>query len=278
MTNVKTKKSDFPYLHGFSHEEQDRLRQQARFTESSIYYDIDFTGAKTLLEVGCGVGAQSEILLRRFPEIHLTGIDKSATQLKAAKEQLTKVPWAKKRFDLKVEDAESLNFASKSFDAAFLCWVLEHMSSPQKVLSEVRRVVKPGGQVVINEVMNSSFFLDPYSPATWQYWMAFNEYQNSIGGDPFIGMKLGNLLLTQGFSQIETKIKTWHYDNRHPDKRKEFIDFWSSLLLSASDQLVKTKFTTAEVVKTMKQELKAVSNDPNAVFHFSFMQAKARVY
>ncbi len=275
---MKKTTSDFPYVHGFSVDEQERLRQQARFTEHSIYHDLDFTGCEHLLEVGCGVGAQTEILLRRFPHLKITGIDKSKKQLQAARAHLKSLPWTAGRTKLEEEDATQMGFKAKSFDGAFLCWVLEHMSDPSKVLSEVRRVLKPGGMIVVNEVMNSSFFLDPYSPATWQYWMAFNDYQNDIGGDPFIGMKLGNLLLSQGFSSIQTKAKTWHYDNRTPDKRKEFIDFWSSLLLSAADQLIKTNYVSQEVVTKMKDELKLVANDPNAVFHFTFMQAYARVY
>ena len=50
----------------------------------------------------------------------------------------------------------------------------------------------------ITEVMNSSFFLDPYSPNVWRYWMAFNDFQYDHGGDPFVGAKLGNLLLAGG--------------------------------------------------------------------------------
>ena len=44
------------------------------------------------------------------------------------------------------------------------------------------------------------------------------------------------------------------------------------------DQLIKAKRVTEEVVKGAEKELTAVANDPNAVFHFSFMQAKAKVY
>lgn len=62
------------YLHGFSGTEQQRLMTQARLLESSIFGQIDYSGARRLLEVGSGVGAQTEILLRRFPELHVTGV------------------------------------------------------------------------------------------------------------------------------------------------------------------------------------------------------------
>lgn len=273
--NDKSAKKDFPYLHGFSSVEQERLRRQARFAEHTIYQNVNFSETKKVLEVGCGVGAQSEILLRRFPDIHLTGVDLSDKQLAAASESLSKLSYAKNRFDLHQMNAENLSFAEK-FDGAFLCFVLEHVPDPRRVLSEIRRVLQPGGILYVTEVLNSSFFLEPYSPHVLKYWMAFNDYQYDQKGDPFMGAKLGNLLMQIGFRNIETEVKTWFLDNRHPQKRKEMIEFWSELLLSASDQLVAANYVTTEIVEGMKKEMAAVANDPNAVFFFSFIQAKAK--
>jgi len=273
-----TNKSDFPYLHGFSETEQNRLRQQARFAEHTIYQDINLSGSKKLLEVGCGVGAQSEILLRRFPDLKLFGIDLSEKQLISAKAQLKSLPFAKGRFDIQKMNAENMSFDSNTFDSAFLCWVLEHIPNPLNVLSEVRRVLSPGSTVYITEVLNSSFFLDPYSPNVWKYWMAFNDYQYENAGDPFVGAKLGNLLMSLGFRDIKTSIKTWHLDNREPEKRKETIDFWTDLLMSGASQLINEKVIDKELADNAYKELKAVASNPNAVFFYSFVQASAKVY
>ena len=105
--NDKSAKKDFPYLHGFSPVEQERLRRQARFAEHTIYQNVNFSSTKSVLEVGCGVGAQSEILLRRFPDIHLTGVDLSSTQLAAAKASLSKLSYADKRYDLHQMNADN---------------------------------------------------------------------------------------------------------------------------------------------------------------------------
>ena len=273
-----TSTTDFPYLHGFSAVEQARLVKQAQIAETTIFHDIDYSGARRLLEVGSGVGAQTEILLRRFPDVHVSCVDLSEVQLQAAKQNLATMPWCRDRYSLQQADASRLPFGARDFDAAFLCWVLEHVPSPARVLSEVRRVLAPGAPVYITEVMNASFLLDPYSPNVWRYWMAFNDFQIDSGGDPFIGAKLGNLLLAGGYRDVTTQIKTFHFDNREPARRKTMIAFWEELLLSAADQLIEAGKVTAEIVEGVRREMHQVQNDPDAVFFYSFVQARAIVY
>lgn len=270
--------SDTVYLHGFSPTEQARLQRQARIAEATIFRNIDYTGAKRLLEVGSGVGAQTEILLRRFPDLHVTCVDLSEAQLNAARANLGNMAWLDGRYALQRADATDLPFEARSFDSAFLCWVLEHVPSPARVLSEVRRVLAPGSPVYITEVMNSSFLLDPYSPNVWRYWMAFNDFQYEHGGDPFVGAKLGNLLLAGGYRDVTTEIKTFHFDNREPARRKVMIAFWEDLLLSAADKLMEAGAVTQDVVDGMRQEMQQVQSDPNAVFFYGFVQARAIVY
>lgn len=266
------------YLHGFSDTEQNRLLKQARLLEATLFNQIDYTGARRLLEVGSGVGAQTEILLRRFPELHVTGVDLSEAQLAAARANLQNLPWCRERYDLQQADAGNLPFEPRQFDAAFLCWVLEHVPSPARVLSEVRRVLAPGSPVYVTEVMNASFLLHPYSPNVWRYWMAFNDFQYDHGGDPFVGAKLGNLLLAGGFRDVQTDIKTLHLDNREPARRKTMIAFWEELLLSAAEPLLQSGSVSEDVVNGMRREMQEVQSDPDAVFFYSFVQARATVY
>lgn len=275
---MSTPGTDIPYLHGFSPVEQARLVKQARIAESTVFRNIDYSGAQRLLEVGSGVGAQTEILLRRFPDLHATCVDLSQPQIEAARDNLGRMPWLAGRYALQVADATDLPFEPRSFDSAFLCWVLEHVPSPARVLSEVRRVLSPGAPVYVTEVMNASFLLDPYSPNVWRYWMAFNDFQIESGGDPFVGAKLGNLLLAGGYRDVTTEIKTFHFDNREPARRKTMIAFWQELLLSAADQLLAAGKVTAEIVDGVRREMHQVQSDPNAVFFYSFVQARATVY
>ena len=265
------------YVHGFTREEQDRLKRQARFLEHRIHDRLPFWKSRRLLEVGCGVGAQTEILLRHFPDLHVTGIDASETNLERARENLSALSWTEGRYDLGVEDAQRLSFGTDSFDSAFICWLLEHVGDPMRVLSEVRRVLRPAAPVVVTEVQNATFFIDPYSPHTMAYWLAFNDHQLELGGDPFVGAKLGNLLLALGYRDITTKVRNIHLDNRAPGERAEFLAFWTELLLSGAPVLVEAGKVAAETVEGMKEELGRVAHDPNAVFFYSFIQARGHV-
>jgi ubiquinone/menaquinone biosynthesis C-methylase UbiE len=265
------------YVHGFTRDEQDRLYHQARFLEHRVHEGLPLRRAKHLLEVGCGVGAQTDILLRRHPDLHVTGIDASPTNLERAKRHVEGLPWAAGRADFALGDAGAMSFAADSFDSAFLCWILEHVADPMLVLSETRRVLRHGAPIVVTEVMNATFFLEPYSPNTLGYWMAFNDRQLELGGDPFVGAKLGNLLQAVGYRDIEIEVKPIHLDNRFPGERAEFIAYWTELLLSGAPGLQAAGKVSAAVVAGMKRELQEVAHSPNAVFFYCFVQARARV-
>lgn len=273
---TKAKDKAAGYLHGYTPREQDRLYHQARFLEDHVFDGVNFNGAKHIIEVGCGVGAQTEILIERFPQLKITGIDASDAQIKRATKHLTA---AIKTGHVKLSKADALAmpFADDTFDGAFITWFLEHVADPVGILKEVHRSMKHGGVIFCNEVLNNSFFVHPYSPATQQYWFAFNDHQWNLKGDPYVGAKLGNYLQEAGFGEIETTFSYWHLDNRQPKLRGRFFDYWSDLLLSGAPELEKAGKVTHAIVAEMASELQKLKEDPNAAFFLGFMKAKAVV-
>jgi len=265
------------YIHGYSEVEQERLRRQAELTEFEIYSEVNFSMVENLLEVGCGVGAQTQILLRRFPRLKATCIDINDAQLEAARRTLGDLDYARGRHEVLKMNAEKMSFPDSTYGAAFVCWVMEHMPNPMRVLSEIRRVLKPGGRVVITEVMNFSYFLDPYCPAIWKFWMMFNDFQYDRGGDPFVGVKLGTFLRDAGFTDVRTNVKLMFADKREPELRTKLLRDREELMLSAADELLKSGQVDVELVEAMKKEFTEVLKNPNAITFDSFMQATARV-
>ena len=273
----KKKKKNRVYIHGFSKEEQDRLRAQAEFMEFLVYRDVNFSQIDNLLEVGGGVGAQTQILLRRFPKLKVTSIDINDRQLLEAREHLSSLAYAKDRYEIHNMNAEKMTFPENSFQGAFLCWVLEHVPDASRILAEVRRVLAPNSKIFITEVMNFAFFLDPYCPAIWKFWMTLNDFQYERGGDPFVGVKLGTFLRNAGFSDVKTNILTLYADNREPELRERVILHWQDLIMSAVDELLSQGRVNQELVDAMKKEFRDILKNPNAILFDSFMQASARV-
>ena len=270
----KSTKSATDYLHGFTKDEQDRLYKQARVHEDIIFNNIDFKEQNRVIEIGSGVGAQTQILLERFPHLQIDCIDASPAQIKRASQTLKKLIDAKK-VKIHQADAMQLPFPDEQFDGAFICWLLEHVQNPIGVLEEARRVLKSGGIIYCNEVLNSTFYLHPYSPHTLKYWFEFNDYQWSIKGDPFIGGKLANYMIKAGYQNITTKVLTHQYDNRTPKKRAAFLEYWANLLLSGAPGLLENGRVNQETVEGMRNELMTLRNDPDSVIFYSWILARA---
>jgi phosphatidylethanolamine/phosphatidyl-N-methylethanolamine N-methyltransferase len=99
---------------------------------------------ETMLEVGIGTGLN----LPLYPaSCRLTGIDLSQDMLDKAVERAQKL--AMPNVVLKVMDATSMDFAENEFDKAVATYTISAVPDPVAVLREMRRVVKPGGVLVI---------------------------------------------------------------------------------------------------------------------------------
>ncbi|MBW4609618.1 MAG: class I SAM-dependent methyltransferase [Hassallia sp. WJT32-NPBG1] len=264
------------YIHGFTKSEQDRLIRQSTFFEPYIYTDIDFSKCSHILEVGCGVGAQIQLLLRRWPHLKVTGVDISQSQINRAREFL-KPHIDSGRVSLHVSDGRYLPFADNSFDGAFVCFVLEHTSEPLILLKELKRIMQSGSPLYCTEAFNNSLYIDPPCPSFETYWKIFNDHQKELQGDPNVGMKLCNLALKADFSETTLSDVSTHLDNRNKNakQREFFVDMWTECFLSVAPELLSHNKITADLVEKIKNELHSIKSNPDSVFVYSLMQLKA---
>jgi SAM-dependent methyltransferase len=261
------------YLHGYTDEERDRLRVQAGALAPWVHRDLPYAHRRRLTEIGSGTGAQLALLLDAFPGLHVTGVDHAADQVAAA-EQVLGGPAHASRRTLVHAAAERLPFEDGAFDAAFLCWILEHAASPAPVVRELHRVLEPGAPVVVTEVMNRTLYLDPAAPHTMRYWDAFNRHQLALGGDPYVGAKLGHHLHHAGFRRIDARPGDIIFDDRSPATRAAFCVYFRDLLLSAAPGLLGAGVIDACDVDGMRAELDALGRGDGGVFFYAFVQAR----
>jgi phosphatidylethanolamine/phosphatidyl-N-methylethanolamine N-methyltransferase len=97
-----------------------------------------------VLEVGIGTGLNLPLYP---PAVRLTGIDLSQEMLDKAVQRVETL--AMPNVTLKVMDATSLDFADDEFDKAVATYTISAVPDPIAVLTQMRRVVRPGGIIVI---------------------------------------------------------------------------------------------------------------------------------
>ncbi len=269
--------SEAGYVHGYTPGEQQRLVAQSLSLEPWVFERVDFAASRRVLEVGCGVGAQLKILARRFPHLHLTGVDRSPTQLEAARVVLAEEIRAGK-VDLALADGGAMAFQPGSFDAAFLCWVLEHAPRPRTLLEGLRRVLTPNAIVYATEVFNASLFLRPACPAVTEFWAKLNARQLELEGDPFVGVRLGNLFREAGYPSVQTWPVVFHLDSgwRDAGKRRAFFEYWRQLFHSAVPGLASAGMATPDLGRRLDEDFARLAADPEAIFYVSAFQALAR--
>jgi 2-polyprenyl-6-hydroxyphenyl methylase/3-demethylubiquinone-9 3-methyltransferase len=119
---------------------------------------------KTALEVGSGGGILTEEIARMG--FATTGIDPADQSVITASNH-AKVSG----LDIKYEKGvgEDIPYADASFDFVFCCDVLEHVQDLPKVISEISRVLKPGG-VFIYDTLNRTFISKLVAIKIWQEW------------------------------------------------------------------------------------------------------------
>ena len=110
------------------------------------------------VDVGCGNGAFTELLVERCAPAEVQGIDPSEGQLAFARTR----PGARMA-EFRLGDAMELPFPDDSFDAATMALVLVFVPEPAKAVAEMVRVVRPGGIVAAYmwDMMGGGFPLEP---------------------------------------------------------------------------------------------------------------------
>jgi SAM-dependent methyltransferase len=105
---------------------------------------IGNTVHQSVLDAGCGRGLYTRVLINRAQKV--AALDYSKDSIDSLKRRLGHLP----HLSLYVGSATDLPFDNEQFDLVLHCEVLEHIEDDRKVLSELFRVLQPGGRLIIS--------------------------------------------------------------------------------------------------------------------------------
>ncbi len=113
-----------------------------------------------VLDIGCADGIFTKVILDGSEAKEIIGIDVLKSSIDWSRNH-----WKNSKMKFELGDAHKLRFPSQSFDAVFALEVLEHVADPERVLLEIKRVLKKGGYGIFLVPSDSRLFR-----IIWFFW------------------------------------------------------------------------------------------------------------
>ncbi len=174
---------------------------------------------KQILDIATGTGDLAIMMATLNPE-RIVGLDISAGMLEVGKQKISKANLSDK-IEMLVGDSENMPFEDNTFDAITVSFGVRNFANLDKGLTEIKRVLKPNGKLVILETSVPTKF--PYKqgyrfhtsvilPVVGKLFskdkVAYSYLSESANSFPF-GEKFNNILLKNGFTTATDKPVTF---------------------------------------------------------------------
>jgi SAM-dependent methyltransferase len=114
-----------------------------------------------ILDCGCGPGTITQGLARLVSRGTVTGIDVAESQIDRSRENALIANVENVLFER--QDVYELELPTNHFDLVYANALLEHLEFPEKALSEMTRVLRPGGYLALRSPLWSKFRISPYN-------------------------------------------------------------------------------------------------------------------
>jgi SAM-dependent methyltransferase len=260
------------YVHGYSPDEARRLGDQADTLAGLLHAGTSYPAGSRVLEVGCGVGAQTIHLVAGSPAVRFTAVDISARSLERARAAVAaSAPGA--AVEWRQADLFHLPFADGAFDHVFVCFVLEHLADPVAAAVALRRVLAPGGTITVIEGDHGSAFFHPDSSAARAAIGCLVTLQASAGGNGLLGRQLQPLLAAAGYRDIAVRPRTVYVDPTRPALVEGFTrNTFTAMVAGVRNEAVAAGLMAAA---EFDQGIADLRRTELGTFHYTFDKATA---
>jgi ubiquinone/menaquinone biosynthesis C-methylase UbiE len=259
------------YVHGYDYRENIRLQDQASTLVQLLHSDTVYPAGSSVLEAGCGVGAQTVTLAANSPGAIITSVDISETSVAEARQKITATGFTNVRFHQ--GDIFSLPYRSNSFDHIFVCFVLEHLSMPTKALQVLKSYLRPGGTITVIEGDHGSAYFYPDSDAAYRAIHCQVELQRRAGGNAMIGRELYPLLHGAGYKSIHVSPRMVYVDSSKPELVEGFTKkTFTAMIEGVRESAIRVEMIEPHVFDKGIKDLYRTA-EADGVFCYTFFKA-----
>jgi ubiquinone/menaquinone biosynthesis C-methylase UbiE len=195
--------------------EIERLAAQARLGWDKEARTLSWFGVQdgmSVLELGSGPGFITAQLLDLLPHSQVTCLEIDPSLITQAAHYLHDKAGQRVRF---VEGSVmATELEDNQFDVAYARFLFQHLPDPLGAAQEIRRLLKPGGKLIINDIDDEIFGLfEPPLPALSIVIEKFGQAQAARGGNRQIGRRLWSILAAAGFFSLDLEVVASHSGN-----------------------------------------------------------------
>jgi SAM-dependent methyltransferase len=249
--------SDHHYLIRGGLEGRERLRVLGRVMRPTTLPLLERAGVAAgmrCLDVGCGGGDVTFDLASLVGLTgHAVGIDVDATKIELARSDAEQVEISNVEF--RVGDLAD-GLGEEEYDTVYVRFVLTHLRDPASGIEVMRRALRPGGRLIVEDIDFRGSFCEPAHPGFERYEEIYVESARRNGGDPWIGLRVPAMLVAAGFERVQPHVV-----------QPAALEGESKLMPALTLENIKAtaqrhQVATAEEIDRLVDELCAVARDP----------------
>ena len=239
--------------------ELERLRLQARVWEPAAEQLLDLIGVEPswrCLDLGCGgMGILGPLSRRVGPTGHVVGVDRDPQQLTAARAYVQEQGLA--NVEVLDRDGYASGLPDHTFDLVHVRFVFAPVGRDDALLTEMRRLARPGGILAMQEPDASSWQCHPPRPAWDRLKGAIQAAFAAGGGDFNAGLRMYDLLRQAGLEDVQVRAAVLALQDRHPYMRLP-VQFATSL----RQRIIEGGLLRATELDELLAACEAIAGDP----------------
>jgi len=209
-------------------------------------------------DIGCGTGQVSCWFGERVgPTGRVTALDVSADQLAYGRERAARNGLDNISF---VEgSAYEPGLPRGAFDLAFCRFLLCHLQRPADALAQMAGLVRPGGVLVVQDMLLSSLFTDPPTRAYSRFVQLGAQVGEVLGVDYDVGRRLFGMFRVLGLTELSVSV---HQPSFSTGERKRL---WEYTFLEAAPGAIAAAVGTQDEVGELTAEIIAIGEDDSTL-------------